>query len=225
MQNLQFLKKARKKNINFKVSCLFYGAALLQSGFDSFLQQKCKIQKISTNLSLCSFPIQICVQYINCNILRDLPPFKRNLCKKCPRQQYVVVEALTILYLQEEKKPDKNATNFKLALAQKCMRIILRKLTFKTTAAAVVNWNYTASPRQCCPWPSPLKSSELIKKKILQPISCTLLLKKQKRTKKITITDRLNIGKQKYKSLPESFPHHSGIHLNFEIDSPKNFPI
>ena len=57
----------------------------------------------------------------------------------------VVVEALTILYLQEEKKPDKNATNFKLALAQKCMRIILRKLTFKTTAA-VVNWNYTASP-------------------------------------------------------------------------------
>ena len=89
--------------------------------------------------------LDMCTIYINCNILRDLPPFKRNLCKKCPRQQYVVVEALTILYLQEEKKPDKNATNFKLALAQKCMRIILRKLTFKTTAA-VVNWNYTASP-------------------------------------------------------------------------------
>ena len=44
MQNLQFLKKEGKNKNNFKVSCLFYGAAL-QSRFDSFLQQKCKIQK------------------------------------------------------------------------------------------------------------------------------------------------------------------------------------
>ena len=82
--------------------------------------------------------------------------------------------------MQEEKKPDKNATNFKLALAQKCMRIILRKLTFKTTAAAVVNWNYTASPRQRCPWPSPLKSSELIKKKILNPFRAQIVKKNKK---------------------------------------------
>ena len=89
--------------------------------------------------------------YINCNI-RELLFEKKNsarhvffwnLCKKCPRRS-ILVEALTIL-LARRKKPDKNATNFKLALAQKCMRIILRKLTFKTTAA-VVNWNYTASP-------------------------------------------------------------------------------
>ena len=80
---------------------------------------------------------------------------------------------------KKKKKPDKNATNFKLALAQKCMRIILRKLTFKTTAAAVVNWNYTASPRQCCPWPSPLKSSELIKK-ILNPFRAQIVKKTKK---------------------------------------------
>ena len=62
------------------------------------------------------------------------------------------------------------------------MRIILRKLTFKTTAAAaaVVNWNYTASPRQCCPWPLPLKSSELIKKKILNPFRAQIVKKTKK---------------------------------------------
>ena len=98
MQNLQFLKKARKKKYyNFKVSCLFYGAALLQSGFDSFLQQKCKIQKISILIyHYVPFQSRYVYTYINCNILRDLPPFKRKLqdmvffsgicAKKCPRQ-------------------------------------------------------------------------------------------------------------------------------------------
>ena len=63
------------------------------------------------------------------------------------------------------------------------MRIILRKLTFKTTAA-VVNWNYTASPRQRCPWPSPLKSSELIKKKILNPFRAQIVKKTKKGLRK-----------------------------------------